>query len=322
MEHSLCDSRMYIEGVTNSYIGPYAGTLSRVGGFLVVPMFAFISGWTFYHQSDKSIQKSMSKLKVFLINYWILLTGITVVAVCFCNYSFKVNEIFLEMLTINNNIMIFAWYVFFYTELMLFLPFFAHYAERYSLRKTIFDVLIIIIAVKTFAEFLAILVTKDSFLYIVLGKYFYRYMPIGISGYLCAKYQVIELLSSLFRNYSVSKKLLLMFLCLVFYNHVKIIAAISTGLFLCPIFIALIDSFNIDFEHKVSKIVVFLGRYSMNIWFLHGLFFAVATRQVFQKIGFWFGDPVLSFLWILSISTCLSVIATKFQQFINYKIKL
>ena len=55
----------------------------------------------------------------------------------------------------------------------------------------------------------------------------------------------------------------------------------------------------------------------MNIWFLHCIFFAVVTRNVFQPIAFIWENPVITVVWILFICSILSLIIGKIQKLIN-----
>lgn len=216
--------------------------------------------------------------------------------------------------------MIFCWYVFMYVEIMLFLPCFDKYIVCYSLRKTIFLVITMLVIVKILAFLLGVVFTKESFFYIAVYKYFYRYVAVVVSGYLCAKYGVLEKIEKRLRHLTLTKKVLLIVTCLLFYNFVDLIAMISTGFFLCPVFIAVLLSLDINYTASINKLVLILGKYSMNTWFFHCLFFAEATRHVFQQYGFWLGDPILSFLWILIVSTILSIFITKLQQIMNRKV--
>ena len=238
----------------------------------------------------------------------------------FCGYQITVFGVLQEMFSVHNDIMITCWYVFMYIEVMLFLPYFDKYIACHPLKKTILIIISMLMVVKVFSAILGYVVTKESFLYTAINRDFYRNIPVVISGYLCAKYGVLDKIGRYIRDWSVVNKYLLIAGCLGFYNFVRIILAINTGVFLCPIFIAVLASLNINYNALINKLVLILGKYSMNTWFLHTLFFGDATRQVFQKYGFWMGDPILSFLWILSISTCLSVPVTKIQQILNYKV--
>ena len=48
-----------------------------------------------------------------------------------------------------------------------------------------------------------------------------------------------------------------------------------------------------------------LGIVSMEIWFIHCIFFAEATKKVFMPILYWPGHPVLVTLWGLAL--CFAV---------------
>lgn len=321
MHHSLTNPSWYVEGISNSYLYPYTDLLNRFGGFAVVPMFLFLTGWGYYFHEDKSLAYSVKKIVTFLVDYWMVLFGIAALAYGFCDYKLTAVGLLQEMFSINNELILFSWYVFLYIEIMLFLPYFSKYIACYDLKKTILIVLAMLAVMKIATLLIAYLFTRESFLYTAVNRYFFRNISIVVAGYLCAKYNVLDRLTEhlktgggTWRNY------LLIVGCLIFYNFVRMFGTINTGLFLCPIFIAALAALNINYAAVKNKIMLILGRYSMNTWFIHALFFSESTRYVFQKYGFWLHDPILSYLWILAVSTCLSIPVTKLQNVVNAKI--
>lgn len=321
MHHSLSGIDWYVNGVSNTYLYPYSAVIGRFAGFAVVPMFLFLTGWTYYFHKDKTMKYSLKKLTVFLLDYWLVLFGFVALAYYFCDYKINIFRILQEMFSIHNDIMFFCWYVLLYIEVMLFLPYFDKYIAYRTPKKTILIIITMLAAVKMFSFLLSYWTGKESFMYTVVNRNFYRNIPIVISGYLCAKYDVLGKIGIILRDWTVVKKYFLIAVLLFFYNFARIILTINTGLFLCPIFIAILISLDINYNSLISKTILTLGRYSMNTWFLHTLFFSEVTRQTFQKYGFWLGDPILSFLWILTISTCVSIPITKLQRYLNKKIE-
>ena len=67
MHHSLGIPVWYVDGVSNSYLYPYSDFINRFAGFAVVPMFLFLTGWTYYLHKDKTIKYSIKKIIVFFI---------------------------------------------------------------------------------------------------------------------------------------------------------------------------------------------------------------------------------------------------------------
>lgn len=321
MHHSLTFPDWYVDGISNSYLYPYTDFLNRFAYFTFVPMFLFLTGWTYYSHEDKSFGYSVKKIVTFLVDFWMVLFGMAALAYGVCDYKLTIAGMVQEMFGISGEIVLFSWYVFMYIEVMLFLPYFSKYIACYDLKKTILLVLAMLAVTKLIAVLIAYLFTRESFLYTAVNLDFNRQIPIVISGYLCAKYSVIEKFTAYLKNRGGTwRSYLLIIGCVVFYNFIRRIAGINTGLFLCPIFIAALAALNINYAAVRNKIMLVLGRYSMNTWFIHALFFSESTRYVFQKYGFWLHDPILSYLWILAVSTCLSIPVTKLQNVVNTKI--
>lgn len=70
--------------------------------------------------------------------------------------------------------------------------------------------------------------------------------------------------------------------------------------------------------NKITKdILAEFGKYSMNIWFLHCMFFNV-TKDIFQPIAFYPGNPILVLLWVMLlcfvIVKIIDVVKTKWLK--------
>ena len=315
--HSFGFPQWYASGIAYPYLEPYADMIDRSASFAVVPMFVFITGWTYYLHKEKTLAYSLKKITVFLLDFWLVLFAFSALAVYFCGYNLTASGLLMEMFSIESEVMCFSWFVFFYIEMMLFLPFLHKKVENLTFKQTICRIMIFLAVVKLIAFGLELCGLKMSFWYTALNRRFFRYIPIAISGYLCARYNVLDKLYERFVSYCPPKKFLAILACVVLYQIVTSIGAINIGLFLCPIFISLLATFNIDYGHLASRVVMFLGKHSMNIWFLQCIFFSWTTREVFQKYAYWPVNPVLVVVWILALCTCISIPLTKVQEKID-----
>ncbi len=191
LHHSLSFPNWYVDGVAYDYLLPYIGVINKFAGFAVVPMFLFLTGYTYYFHVDKTLKYSFKKIISFLLDYWLILFSFAGLAVFICGYKLTGIELVKEMFTASNNIMIFSWFVFVYIEVMLFLPVLDKKIAVYTFKKTLFILLIIFLIVKVPAYFLKFNNLKETFLFDLLA-YFTRNMPVAICGYLCAQYNILE----------------------------------------------------------------------------------------------------------------------------------
>lgn len=106
-------------------------------------------------------------------------------------------------------------------------------------------------------------------------------------------------------------------------NAVKpFVKGISTGAVLVPI---LILGFALIYRENsgwIRTVVMILGKYSMNIWFLHCALFSVYTCDALQPIAYLPRIPVLVVAWILMICLAISIPLTKVQKKTLEKVSL
>lgn len=153
----------------------------------------------------------------------------------------------------------------------------------------------------------------------VLNKYLeviYKYLPCSISGYLCAKYDILSCLYERLSRYNKIYSLIIIFITIIM-STIKPYIYICLGCLYVPIFLVAAFHINIYKNKYINRSISFLAKQSMNIWFLHCIFFAVVTRNVFQPIAFIWENPVITVVWILFICSILSLIIGKIQKLIN-----
>lgn len=136
MEHAFGAPRYYIPGISYPSLFDYAKEIDNFAAFAVVPMFMFLTGWTYYHHEDKSFCYSVKKITVFLVDFWMILVVYAGIACHICGYPLTGVEFLQELFGISRNIMIFSWYVFLYIMIMIALPFWAKYTRNLSFKKT------------------------------------------------------------------------------------------------------------------------------------------------------------------------------------------
>lgn len=317
IHHSLAFPTWYVLGDFYPYLLPYTHVINYFGGFAVVPLFLFLTGWTYYFHADKSYKYSFRKIVTFLLDYWLVLFFFAFLAFRYCGYNITAGGMVKEMFTATNEIMIFAWFVFLYLEVMLFLPFFhKHIAEPNTLKKTIYLTIAVFAVVKFIAVALKMNGMKDTFIYTAVNRDFFRYALVPIVGYLCARGDAIGSICRYIENWGTCKKCTVLAGLILLYNFIQAIGGVNIGFIFVPIYIAVIMALKERYDNPFDRLVIFLGKHSMNIWFLSCLFWAEATRMVFQKFAY-VGNPILDVMWILFVCTCVSVPLTKIQQLIS-----
>ena len=107
------------------------------------------------------------------------------------------------------------------------------------------------------------------------------YLPVAIIGYLFAKYNVLNRMRDTIQNafgfYSIVGFLLICS-ALVLHGMKSYIGGISIGIVVVPMLMEGIAFTKINLVKWFRKILLVLGKNSMNIWFLHCIFFNCNKR--------------------------------------------
>lgn len=261
---------------------------------------------------NKSFKYSGEKILGFYINYWIVFIIMLTLALI-CESSLSVKSVLLEALGVENVLMKFCWYVPFYALLMLVLPIYS----RILRGKWYIDIMLtggcyLLIRI---ADLISSGVSNQNLLN-SLSIYF----PVLSIGFLLVKYDVLDKIKNAIqkkctlREVQVAIGLFLVILAFAV-NAIKVfVKGISTGAILVPI---LMVGFSLILRGKrdwLQKAVLLLGKYSMNIWFLHCAFFSVYTGLVLQPIAYYPRIPALVVGWILLICLAVAVPITEVQK--------
>ena len=314
LHHAFGNPDWQLANISYPYLTPYIKAIAYFGGFAVVPMFVMLTGYTYYLHRDKSWSYSLKKIAVFFVDYWLVLFTVLVAAFYFCGYRPNPLKIVQEMFSITKDVMLFSWYILLYVEIMLFLPFLHHISCRFAPAK-VASILAGIFAVGfLLQEAIKALGMRDTIIYEIVDHDFMSLMPLAIMGYYFAKYDFFTQMNACIGS---SRRLyILSGLGFLLYQFVTKINFICT-----PLWILFLYKLHLDYSKPLRQLIIFLGRHSMNIWFFQCVFFAVATREFFQPIGFLPYYPPLVVLWILFLCTIASIIFTPIQKLFQPKVE-
>ena len=101
-------------------IGPILTVISN-NFKICVAVFAFITGYGFYAGRSSTYRAVIQKVFLFLGQYWLQLFLIFLPVACI-SYTFSVEKILYNLVALEDNIILFAWYVFFYCYVLLTFP--------------------------------------------------------------------------------------------------------------------------------------------------------------------------------------------------------
>lgn len=303
-----------------------------VGAFgkICVGLFAFMTGYAFFVQKQKfkGRKERFKKIEKFLISYWIiyaieLLLGflakepippVEIVLQNLLGFSSKVYEYGTGYVS-----SCFAWYVYFYILLMVTYPIVTKELKIGFWRSTLIPIIVAVAANSVLAKIQTLPIITP-----LLNDYF-EYMPVVAVGYQMARFNVIgNLVKAIKRkcNDVLAFAISGILFCFCFVLKVKInkIFGVNVDVLCVPILVFLIECLRQTEVIKkanvggVEKIVRTLAKESMNIWFLHAIFFT--PYRSYQFIAVWPRLSILIIIWVTILLIGVSKIITYLQQFV------
>lgn len=280
-----------------------------------VPLFSFLVGYGYEFAKAKNLCHAAKRIWHLLAHFWFILLGICLpIAVFYTHYAVSLNNLVLNMFGMWGGLNYYCWYVNFYILAMLTMPLLSRIIDRYGLKGLL--PLMIFFGVGYWAlEYVHALSTNP------IASRFNRYfklMPIVLAAYWMAHYKIFSRI-----NLKAGKKMIAPALLgmAAFYMFRGIPYAKIADFAVTPLFVGsvalLIDSVD-TLSARVVRIFGYvkmaltdLGIKSMNIWFLHALFFTASTKTLFKFMTPLYVTPIVKVLVILCASWLLSTIVMK-----------
>lgn len=188
----------------------------------------------------------------------------------------------LEMFGLKPYVMCFCWYVSFYIMLMFIFP---CYVKLLKIRNSYtWDISISIVFYLGIQLLIKEAEKMDKYNIILAVSI---YLLVAIIGYLFAKYNVLNRMRDTIQNafgfYSIVGFLLICSV-LVLHGMKSYIGGISIGIVVVPMLMEGIAFTKINLVKWFRKILLVLGKNSMNIWFLHCIFFQLQQESFFNLL--------------------------------------
>lgn len=239
---------------------------------ICVSLFAFLTGWVLYlNPKFKSYSYNFRKAKSFILNYWIAELIFIIVGFMFClklpSFSILLANLFgfetgaYEIMGYDYVNVTFAWYVRFYLFLLLSFPILL---RCLNLASKVRPLLSFIGFILFFGIMCYLCRMSDNYFVRKLLAVYFEWIPCVVVGYYFNRY-------GWFRYFErINTKLLCIFFILYLLLCYKFSVGYNSDWFSAIILVWLC----MKAIHRIhSKVLVRLGKASMFIWFIHGLFF-------------------------------------------------
>lgn len=280
---------------------------------LCVAMYAFITGYGFYFSQDGSFVNHLKKAGSFLTQYWIQLFLIFL-PIAGIHFRFSARKILLNMLALHDNIILFAWYVFFHLVVLLTFPYF----KRLLNRGLLWDLTIIIIGGYGCTVALYILPFGGSFRQMLIDCSVY-YPALGI-GWFFARYDLFDRISERIR-FRIPTAICLCLAVFLLRSKLSVVKGFTFDSFYAPCLILSLSLLIIKLG-RLQHILTFFGKHSLHMWLFHSIFFSYYTREIVQPLVNWTQVPVLRLLLVTGTSTAVACMIDILFCFLAARISL
>lgn len=311
VHHTFGFPEWYVDTVNYPNLMPFVNWI-RDSMKICVPIFVFLTGGGYFLRQRKDFKYSIKKIVSFYLNYWVVFFVLLLVAV-FCGNYYSIGTVILEALGIKTKLMYFCWYVLFYVVIMAILPIYVRLLKG----KFYVDIF------KTFVFYCCIRFIESVMRFFEINSKLLNdlsiYFPVLVTGYLLIKYDMLDRIRNKIRNMFLSRQVQILvgmvLICISLLIHARIpyLYGVSMGFVLVPVLILGLSLVFVE-KNYIQKAIQFLGKNSMNIWFLHCAFFSPYTKGCLQPIAYFPRIPLLVVIWVLFLCLLVSLLINKVQK--------
>lgn len=317
VHHFFAFPGWWANGIYYTSIAEHADYLRAVTKICVC-IFVFMTGYLFFYSKDKSYKKSFKKILLTYGVYWIIVIPFFALAILTGVQNFSILGLLGELLATSSNICLINWYMIFYAIVLLTLPL----MDRFISTKPVLLVIVGIILPIVISS-LDLMYVNNGILCVIFAN-IRSFYPVITVGYICAKYDVFNLLyDKVFSR--IKHKLITVIimaigvvavaftrgvfdspLCRInwmpgtmFLYFVKLVVDINLDVLYAPLFV--FSFFTLlkllpNWLKKCAVPVALMGQTSLGMWLISGVFFGV-NSGIMQSILYFPRKAPLVLLW-------------------------
>lgn len=274
---------------------------------ICVAVFAFITGYGFCVGRSNTYKDVIRKLINFLGQYWLQLFLIFLPIAC-VGFTFSLERMLYNLIALYDNIILFAWYVFFHCCVLLTFPL----AKRLLNKGPAWDLAVVLAGGYGITVFLYFLPVNGPLISMLIDCA--CYYPIVGMGYLVAKYGVFDRFGP---KLPLPAALALIPVVFLVRMGVSVIKGFSFDVVYAPLLVLALCKVleTCRFTHKP---LLFFGKYSFQMWLFHSIFFSAYTRGLMQPLVSWSSIPIVRFLLVTVLSVVAAVLIDRLWRYILF----
>lgn len=274
---------------------------------LCVGLFAFLNGWTLAFR-PLTCKAAWNKIKKLFLGYWCIAIPAILFAAVICRYPFTVLSAIAELFGFNHAVMFFNWYVPFYAVSVLLVLGMQKMLSKNVCTGLIFGV-ILPIFVLTLVKKLPF--SSDMKTLITELRHWFPCIAVGYMSYQNNWLGWLHKITASRSRYAAAIGLMLFCLAGRYF-------AAGFDFIYCALFVFAVTRIFTQNTSIFARFLTLCGRHSANMWYLHCLYFSVATRAAVQHAAYFAKYPPLIFtvavLELLTASALVSRIKTAVRK--------
>ena len=298
------------------------GKVFAAFGKICVAVFAFNTGYVMWKKrEDYTFTNNVRRILKFIISYWIVYLLFLCYGLVSQEQMPTLSVFFLNLIGLHTGTFVqsvnvpYAWYVCFYIFFIFSSPVIIRLSSMKK-RGCIFFFLLWFVVAQLYS-----LIGMQG----ILGEALKIYISVGINaltGIFFSKYHLFDFFSKYLPKDFLKSELLFLLLIAVRQLSILLFMATYLDIVYAPLFVFL----TVNIMSYVNRYPLFirlfkiLGKYSMNIWFLHGIFF-MGTMKL-QWILYLPKQSIFVLVWGLFLIIILSKFVTSIQNFVLKRVGL
>ncbi len=278
-------------------------TLFQSGLKCCVAIFAFLTGYFYHFNKDKSYRYALRKCTDLWVNYFITFFLLAAVATAMNCYEINGLKFAAESMGLYYSVMAFAWYVPFYMITMFLLPSIFKIADKNIV--LLIGVAVVLPIMPAYAFRSAPSSFFGAAIYDIIGNF--KWFVCVVSGYVFARYALFSTVDQKIKD----KKTIIR---VIIYMGIAILALLCRmkdtaydWLYAPMITLGVVGINHMIPYRRILKPLALIGKYSLSMWFLHGMFFNICKDKL-QWILYLPKNPILVLLWGIVLCLVISII--------------
>lgn len=272
---------------------------------ICVPIFTFLVGYGYAFAKEKDLRHGLKRSWHLLSHFWLILIGLFLpVAIWRGGYEPTVSKVLLEMFGLESDLNWYSWYVYFYIFAMLIMIPASRLIVKFRLYGVVGMLLTSVIGILAIHSITGL--SENVWLQAAFDCFLCS--PVMYVGFYLAVGGGITHLQ-IEHNF---KNLLLALLIAV---GIFFLRGLPYATFLdfvtVPVFVtAIVVIFNVVSWQPIHRLLIALGKQSMNMWFFHAIFATACTAVIFAPLVDWIQPKTIHILCVIIVSYCAGKLFT------------